>query len=471
MTTQNIGVDDLASVCEFILALSKKDGWLYTDTPIAVTQPEFKEIPGLPAGNRALRFAGRVPILVDEQWVSAALLNTVNFAGDAAIVYRDPTTNAIATRTITERYPFDVNTGTPDSMPRANLSANWGDFVVLGDIQWKARRLDPYSVTNTTRYPHALWFSEPGTTDVWNPDKVFFIGQKLQQNAVLGMFPVERGLIVVTQSTIALLRGEPDDFAYEELRTGISPASRNEVAFWPYTGLVVWLDQRGRVWATNGDAVVRLDDQIKIRRTGPGCILSVDDALFVSGRADIRVFQSFGETGAWTTLNTSYGWQKAAQCRSTVIGVGADQDSSGTFIVGSFTNGIIGEDTLHREVDTVTVFNLADENNRGTFQGQPVKATIVTRPLPGESDRTVFWHRFGVRANGPGVLRETRSVPSANADERGLVHRVRADLGRRKDYTFDAHGPSLEASFVFEFEGDVTPEHVTVAAHRGKTER
>jgi hypothetical protein len=471
MTTQNIGVDDLASVCEFILALSKKDGWLYTDTPISVLQPEFKEIPGLPVGNTNLRYAGRVPVLVDEQWVSAALLNTVDFAGDAALIYRDPITDIIETRTITERYPTDVTTGTPDSMPRANLAANWGDFVVLGDIQWKARRLDPYSVANTTRYPHGLWFSEPGTTDVWNPDKIFFIGQKLQQNAVLGMFPVERGLIVVTQSSIALLRGEPDDFAYEELRNGISPASRNEVAFWPYTGLVVWLDQRGRVWATNGDAVVRLDDQIKIERTGPGCILAVDDALFVSGRVDIRVFQSFGETGAWTTLNSSYGWQQAAQCRSTVIGVGADQDSGGTFVLGSFTNGIIGEDTLHGEVDTVAVFNLADEDNRGTFNGEPVRSRIVTRPLPGESDRTVFWHRYGVRGNGPGRLVAASSVPSANYENRGLTERVSGDFGRRKDYTFDAHGPSLEASFVFEFEGDVTPEHVTVAAHRGKAER
>lgn len=471
MSTEFIGVDDLASICEFVLALSKKDGWLFTDTPVAIDQPEFNIIPGLPAGNTSLRFAGSVPLLVDEQWVSAALLNTVDFAGDAAIVYRDPNTDEIATRVISERYPFDVATGTPDSMPPANIAANWGDFVVLGDIQWKARRLEPYSVTNTAHYPHGLWFSEAGTTDVWNPDSVFFVGQKQQDNAVIGMFPLERGLLVVTQSTIALLRGEPDDFAYEELRTGISPASREEVTFWPYTGLVTWLDRRGRVWATNGDAVVRLDDQIKIERTGPGCILAVDDALFVSGRVDVRVFQSFGETGAWTTLNTNYGWQKAAQCRSTVIGVGADQDSGGNFILDDPVFGLLDDNTLHGEVDTVTVFNLADEDRRGTFQGQPVRVTLATRPLPGESDRTVFWHRFGVRANGPGALVEAKAVPSADINERGLTHRVRGDLGQRKDYSFDAHGPSLEASFVFEFEGDVTPEHVTVAAHRGKTER
>lgn len=469
--SQSIGVDDLASICEFVLALSKKDGWVFTDTPTSIQQPTFTLIPGLPVGNINLRFAGRVPLFVNEQWVSAALLNNVDFAGDAAIVFRDPDTNSIDTKIISERFPSDVVTGTPDSMPRATVAANWGDFVVLGDIQWKARRLEPYSVTNTAHYPHGLWFSEAGTTDVWNPDSVFFVGQKQQNNAVLGMFPLERGLLVVTQSTIALLRGEPDDFAYEELRTGISPATRNEVTFWPYTGLVTWLDGRGRVWATNGDAVVRFDDQITIERTGPGCLLAVDDALFVSGRVDVRVFQSFGETGAWTTLNTNYGWQQAAHCHSIVIGVGADQNSGGTFILDDPLFGLLDGNTLHGEVDTVNVFNLIDEELRGTFAGLPIVSRMVTRPLPGESDRTVFWHRFGLRANGPGILTSVSSVPSANFEDRGLTHRVRGDFGRRKDYMFDAHGPSLEASFVFEFEGDVTPEHVTVAAHRGRAER
>ena len=468
--SQNIGVDDIASVCEFVLALSKADGWLYTDTPVTVEQPTFSAIPDLPANSEDLRFAGRVPLLVDNTWTSAGLLNTADFQGDAAAIYRDPSTDDIAVKTWSDRYPTDSEDGTPNSMPRANIAATWGDFVFLGDIEWRADPTQPFGPTNRTRYPHGIWRSVAGTTDRWNIDDVFFISQRLEQNAVLGMFPVDRGLIVVTQSVVALLRGTPDDFAYEELRSNISPETRDEVSFWPYAGLVVWIDRFGRIWATNGDDVVRLDRGVTIERTGPGCLLAVDETLFVSGRVDVRVFHSFGEFGAWSTLITPSGWQKAVFCRSTVIGVGADQDSGGTFILDSETNGILDEDLLHGIVDSVQVFSLFDDR-RGVFNERQVQPVIRTRPLPGASDRTVFWHRFGVRGNGPGRIRSATSYGSADLSERGLVERVNGRFTDRKDWTFPAHGPSLEAVFEFVFEGDVTPEHVTVAAHRGRLER
>jgi len=466
----NIGVNDIASVCEFVLALSKADGWLFTDTPVTVEQPEFSVIPGLPSNSEDLRFAGRMPLLVDNVWRSAGLLNTADFQGDAAAIYRDENED-IAVKTWSDRYPSDSEDGTPDSMPRANVSASWGDFLFLGDIEWRADPTEPFSESNRARFPHGLWRSVAGTSDRWNIDDVFFVSQKAEDNAILGMFPLERGLVVVTQSMVALLRGTPDDFAFEELRSNISPETREEVSFWPYAGLVVWLDRFGRVWATNGDDVVRLDRGITIERTGPGALLAVDQNLFVSGRVDVRVFHSFGDSGAWTTLITPSGWQKAVFCRSTVIGVGADQDSGGTFILDDETNGILDDDTLHGVVDSVQVFSLFDEENRALFNNRPVRPVIRSRPLPGASDRAVFWHRFGVRANGPGRVLSGTSYATSDMSERGLTSRVNARLSDRKDMTFEAHGPSLEAVFEVEFEGDVTPEHMTVGAHRGRAER
>jgi hypothetical protein len=470
--SRNIGVDDIASICEFILALSKADGWIYSDTPATLSNPDWESIPGLPTGSSNLRFAGRVPLLVDDTWVSAGLLNRATHDGSAVAVYRDPDTDTIGLKTWSNRYPSDETDGTPDAMPRASIAANWGDFVVLGDIHWKADPSLAYSDANTARYPHGLWFSEAGTTDTYNPDKVFFVGQKLEQNAVLGLFPVERGLLVITQSLVALLRGTPDDFVYEELRSGISPVFASEVTFWPYTGLVVWLDRTGKVWATNGDAVARLDEGVTIRKTARGMVLGLNQDLFVSGGDDVRVFHTFGEGGGWTTLVTPSGWQKAVFCGSTVIGVGINQDSGGTFILDSEANGILGQDTLHGVVDSVQVFTLAlNEDKRGTFNGLSVRPVMRSRPLPGASDRTVFWHRFGGRANGSGRLRKAVSYGSADVSERGFTHRVSQRLDDRKDFTFEAHGPSLEAVFELEFEGDVTPEHMTVSAHRGRPER
>jgi hypothetical protein len=470
--SRNVGVSDIASICEFILALSKSDGWIYSDTPATLNNPDWEVVPGLPTGANNLRFSGRVPLLVNDTWVSAGLLNSATHDGDAVAIYRDPDTGTIDLKTYTERYPSDETDGTPDSMPRAGIASNWGDFVVLGDIHWKADPSLAYSNTNTARYPHGLWFSEAGTTDTYNPDKVFFVGQKLERNAVLGLFPVERGLLVVTQSLVVLLRGTPDDFVYEELRSGISPSTSSEVTFWPYTGLVVWLDRTGKVWATNGDVVARLDEGVTIKRADAGMVLGLNQDLFVSGGVDVRLFHTFGEGGAWTTLDTPSGWQRAVFCRSTVIGVGANQDSGGTFILDSETNGILGQDFLFGTVDSVQVLTIdSNYDKRGTFNGVNIRPVMRTRPLPGASDRTVFWHRFGGRANGPGRLRKVVSYSSADIDERGYQHRVAQRLDDRKDFTFEAHGPSLEAVFELEFEGDVTPEHVTVAAHRGRLER
>lgn len=469
MSGFRVGVDDIASVCEFILALSKVDGWLFTDTPATIEQPNFEKITGLPDNSGQLRFAGRLPLLVDDVWRSAGLLNTNTFEGDAAAIYRDAD-DSIAVKRWDNRYPTADGDGTPNSMPRANVAANWGDFVFLGDIEYRLDPATPFSDSNRALFPHGIWRSVAGTSDRWSIDDVFFVGQKLEENAILGMFPLERGMVVVSQSSISLLRGTPDDFAFEELRSGISPVTRDEVTFWPYAGLVVWLDRFGRVWATNGDSVSRLDRGVTIERTGPGVLLAVDENLFVSGRVDVRVFHSFGEQGAWTTLITPSGWQQAAFCRGTVIGVGADQDSGGTFILDDETFGLLDENTLHGDVDSVQVFNLFDPD-RGMFNNRPVQPVLRSRPLPGASDRTVFWHRFGVRANGPGSLMSATAYDNAVASGRGYGSRVRARLDRRKDLTFEAHGPSVEAVFELVFEGDVTPEHMTVAAHRGRSER
>ena len=465
-----VGVDDIATSCEFIFALSKTDGWIYTDTPATVEQPDFSLLEGLPSGSSELRFAGRMPLLVDNVWTSAGLFNTADFQGEAFAIYRDADTNLPAVKTWANRYPTDPEDGTPDSMPRANVAATWGDFLFLGDIEYRLDPTQPFSASNRARFPHGIWRSVAGTSDRWSIDDVFFVSQRLEENAVLAMYPIDRGLVVVTQSTVALLRGTPDDFSFEELRAGISPSTRDEVCYWPYAGLVVWLDRFGRLWATNGETVARLDRGVTIERTGPGSLVAVDENLFVSGRKDVRVFHSFGEQGAWTTLITPSGWQKGIFCRSTVIAIGADQESGGTFVLDDEVNGILDVDTLHGEVDSIQVFALFDEE-RGTFNGRDINPVVRTRPLPGSSDRTVFWHRFGVRANGPGRLRSATSYGTADLSERGYRERVTGRFSDRKDWTFPAHGPSLEAVFEFVFEGDVTPEHVTVSAHRGKQEQ
>lgn len=473
-----VGVKEIDSTCEFILALNARDEWLYVDTPIGLSQPSWDYVPGLPELASTKRSAGRIPILVDNEWVSAGIFNHAEEPGDAFAVYRNPTYGNIEVKSWSNRYPVSVSDdpvqGTPNSMPFGSVSANWGDYFILGDIQWKADPSQPYSASNTARYPHGIWFSRPGAPDTFHPNDVFFIGQKLSANGILGMFPVDIGLVIVSQSSISVLRGRPgpaaEDFVYEEIRTGISPATRNEVAFWAELGLVVWVDRRGRVWSTNGEAVNQLNRQVEIPRLGEGCVYALDDALFVSGGQDVRLLTSFGDSAAWTTLITPTGWKQATHCRAVVLGVGSDQNTDGDFILDDPDNGILGVNTLHGFVDTIQVFD-TDSQNRGVYNGEKIRPIIRTRPLPGASDRTAFWHRFGVRAEGSGRVISATSYASPDITERGYKTNVRGKLSDRKDWAFPGHGPSIEAVLEVEFEGDVAPEHMTVGAHRGRAER
>ena len=468
--TPGAGVEDIASVCDFIVALSKRDGWIYTESWSGSESPTWDSVPSVPTGAPAQRIAGRIPILpsAENEWFSGILINSQSETNPAFAIYQD-SDGDIAVKSWSNRYPTDTTDGTPDTMPRANVAASWGDYLLLGDIQWKRNPADTYGSDNTAHYPHGIWRSVAGTSDRWNPDDVFFVGQKLANNAILGMFPVERGLVVVSQSSVSLLRGTPDDFAYEELRNGISPATRDEVAFWAYAGVVVWIDRFGRIWVTDGDTVSRIDRNIEINRIGEGCILGVDQNLLVSGRADVRAFRAMGdEEGAWSTLYTPSGWQKAIQCGSLIIGVGADQDSDGDFVLDT---SLLDTGTLNGDLDTVQVFDVDEEVMRGTFNGDPIRPLIRTRPYPGSSDQRVFWHRFGIRGTGEGRLLRASAYPSANIKDRPYEHFPNADFRDRKDWIFPAHGPSLEALFEFELEGDVTVEHLTILAHGGRSER
>jgi len=252
MADVRIGVQEINSTCEFIVALNDLDEWIYVDTPIGLSQPAWDYVPGLPLFAQTKTSIGRIPIRVGSEWVSAGLYNHADNPGDAFAIYRDPTYGNIAVKSWADRYPVSVSDdpveGTPNSMPFANVSTTWGDYLILGDIQWKSDSTLPYSSSNTARYPHGIWFSRPGAPDTFHPNDVFFVGQKLSANAILGMFALDVGLVVVSQSSISVLRGRPgpaaEDFVYEELRTGISPETKNEVAFWAEAGLVVWIDRR-----------------------------------------------------------------------------------------------------------------------------------------------------------------------------------------------------------------------------------
>ena len=469
----SVNIDDFQILGNKIFAVSSStglSGWYYADIPDGLDAPIWTKIV-TPDPDGLLRPIGTMAYQVvdggDVFWVDAILCNssiveTVNpFA-----IYVDPRDDLVKIKEWSNTFPDDED-GTSDSMPRAGRCTMWGDFLVLGDIIWKADPDQPFTSSNKSRYRHALWFSIPGKTDTFDPIDTVFTGQKAGANVVQGMFPLEPGLLVITCTLVALLQGSPDDFIYRELREGISNCGRSGNAAWPSKGGVVWNDRQGYIWFSNGEIFQRLDEAIDIE--GPASVAAVGEYVFVSTLEDTYVFRLYEEGGGWTRLTGTFGFNKMVATQRFLLGIEA-REPTGDFFLDSETNGILDQNILWSQDRLVTAFDFLDEN-RGVFNNRKLRSIIRSRPVPGFGHTVRFWHRFGIRAKGTGSVVKAISRPSFDPSVRGLEERVSGDLRRRFDYVFDAHGPSLEATFDIEFDGDVTVEHMTVWEHGGRLEK
>lgn len=439
------GVADLGLVDGLLVARDGGGVWHTAPQPAGTAAPVWAALEDLPAGVSDLSIVGRMAVRAENAWVNALLLNSATATSAAVAVYQVPSTGAAGVKSWTERHPS--GTPTANAMPRGAVAAMWGDFLVLGDIAWNLDDTQPLTESNSTRFPHGLWYSQPGKLESWDPIDVEFMGQKAGDNRVLGLFPVEQGMVVVTAASVVMLRGTPTTHSYEELRTGVSPATSDAVAFWPATGTVCWLDEFGRVWHTNGDEFARLDRPIDVTVTlaARGSVTAAGDYLLVSGSDEVHVFRAFAEDGAWTRLVSSDGWAAGS---------------------------LHGEDLWARTVGgAVHRYRMGDGTIRGSFDGVPVRSLLRTRPLS-EGHATTFWHRVAVRALGPGQLARVVSRPSAEVG--GPVWVAGDDgysLAVQRDWVFPAHGASLDMTVDVEFDGDVTVESVSAWFHKGRAKR
>jgi hypothetical protein len=470
----SFNISDFGIITDHILAVSESvgsSGWYIARLPDDLTPPEWVKLVTPDTGGK-LRIIGQMVYKLtddgDTFWVDGLLCNSATVTNvDSFMVYIDPRTGEPGVKSWSNYYPVDEG-GTANSMPRAGKCAMWGDFLVLGDIVWNADDTQPLTQSNSTRFRHGLWFSIPAKTDTWDPVDTVFIGQKSGNNVVQGMFPLEQGLMVVTCSLVAMLQGSPDDFIYRELRESISNCGRNAITRWDSKGGVLWVNAEGNVWFTNGEIFQRLDEPIAIE--GAVSATASGEYVFVSSPETTYVFRLYDEAGGWTRLTGTFGFLKMITTRRFLIGIEA-RAAQGSFILDSETNGLLDSDDVLWDADRlITAFDFS-EPVRGVFNDRSLRSKIRTRPLPGFGHEVRFWHRFGVRAKGNGRIVSATSRPSANPNTRGYTSRVNGRLRDRNDYVFDAHGPSIEATFDVEFDGDVTVEHMTVWEHGGRLEK
>lgn len=402
-----------------------------------------------------LPVAGYLPLLVDKQWRNAALLNSVDYDGPAWAIYRDDRLpSRVGYRTWENRLPSGSGP-VPNAMPKANVAATWGDYLVLGDIVWKADPSKPLDEGNAARYPHALWFSEPGAFDKWDELEVQFTGQRSGGNRVVGLFPVEAGLLVASTSGMYLFRGTPQENSKEELRVGVGPSDQKKVTYWPLKGTVVWMDARGQVWQTDGETFSRLDDPLPEPpntwnpeppdpQQSLDSVTAIDEYLLVSRGGRLFALYAAGERGAWSELN--------------------GPAAAGLY---SFRGSMYS-----RSGQGLYRWGLQLPGQRGQRDRQPVASEVVTPTLAGSDPHEVsFWHRFGVRVSSADmVAAESIAGPASVGALPSLTYRE-PDVSPTRQQVLPAHGPSVEASFRWRFLGDVTFEAVTVWVHRGRPER
>jgi hypothetical protein len=399
--------------------------------------------------SKNLNAIGQIPLLVEElgvsSWKSAVLLNDVDDPGPAWAIYSsDLTVSRIGVRFWDNRYP--AGSPTVDAMPQANVSAMWGDFHILGDFKWLANRQLPFSEFNAARFPHGLWFSQPEAADSWDPIDVQFIGQRDVDNRVLGMFPVSAGLIVLSTNGAHMLRGSADLNEYELIRPGIGPRSRESVAFWPAAGIVVWVDFRGQVWQTNGETFSRMDTVLPpVVGPCPSSVGAFDDFLIVSRAGRTFAMRIYDGQGVWTELN--------ADCTREM------HRYEGSIYTAKTGSG------LERFAPEYPA--------RGTLDDVPILSRVATPTLQfGDQHKRTFWHRFGARLRGTGKLLSATAQPAPSLSESTSIRYGEDEgSGDRLARVYPAHGPSKEASFTFESEGDVTYESVTVWYNDAKNDR
>lgn len=468
-TTDNVA--RVGEVGGFILAILD-DGVEYREEPTLGAAPGSGGWSTVQDGGSAFTFGGnptpRSLTKVPERdgaggFTEGLLLNTVAEAQDEAYILTVDG-GAVVPKALTERYPTGPEVD--DAMPYAEVGTMWGSFLVLGDIRWADDPDDTISPSNSAQYPYGLWFSQPNSVTNFDPIDVEFISTHTGTGRIVGMFPLDVGLVVLAEDGVHLFRGNPANYSYEVVRTDIGCPSPGAATYWAHANVVAWLDEAGSVWHTNGEEVTRIDLPLPPAEGPQRGLTAWYDKLVVRRGGVTWVFHAFEEGGAWTRL------------RRTPVCTECDAKATQAFYWRNFETGALVR------FDPVAPRDVTETSR------------VVSRPL-GEAHRRTFWHRAGIRHRGGGeptvitwIINRGESVFSAGLDRVGVHPGSPGPLPMAMPYPFAAEdveeaflpalrgggvvpapGPAQEVLVQADFVGDVTLESMSLWFHEGRSER
>ena len=466
-----------------------------TATVNAVTWTQLTTGLNPSGGSVALNPSLKLRFLTEMQFLGSTggyttglLLHTTDRTSTSpAILLYESSTGVLSARAYTDFYPTatmvnpitglvdvdpDLNTfelGTGNVIPRANVGCMWGNFLVLGDVEWGTTF--PLTSSNTKPYRNGLWISSTDYAGIPVPDRFLPQGGMnligTPDSVIRGLQVTDRGLLVFTTSAttgdgVILLRGTPPTgdgtvtYIPEVLRGGMGvPANttgEHSVCHgqWPEAGAVTFVESKGTVWHTNGTDVGRLDTY---GPTAPSVgqatdsVAAIGPFLFVSrgsgATSRLLVMRKFEQDGAWTELVTPEPTAQAL-CLTPI------------------------EDCLYF-TQNGRVFRYAfAATARGTVAGSPATLTVSTAPqnLQGMEHDKKHWFRAGVRVteNSAGaVVVAVKSLPqSVLVSSSGFSTSLSMGLESRSEVVVRGHGPSVEAAVQVTVTGDVSVESVTM---------
>lgn len=418
----------------------------------------WEQISGMPS-DPDLHIVCQIPLDRDDVgYKQALLINGRDRDGSAYAIYFPG--NGPSLHEFDEKWP-----GAGDVMPPANVGVMWHDFLVLGDIRWLDDEDDDLDDDNNRPHPTAVWQSKGGKVDEWDVLDVTWATFAFSPGGaeVRKMIPVDAGLLILTGAGIALLRGRPGEdangdpaFEFEPLRTEIG-ASAAAATYWPHTGAAVWVDVAGGIWQTNGEEFAELTDQhYRLPRTADSedSVAALSEYLLYAHQGRLFAIRAFDHEGAWTELHTP----------------------NGSHVEWLMQVG----DQLYMLNDDGEVwrFNRRDDLDgdaeRGLVSKEMFEARVATRTMARDGGHEVgFWHRVGLRCEGPGTVKRAvlRPGPALDDGQPTLTYELGQSADTRHDVMVRGHGPSAEASVEWTLEGDVRVEQVEWLVHRGRGKR
>ena len=370
-------------------------------------------------------------------------------------------------------------------MPRANVGCMWRNRLLLGDTATRRDPNTPWETAgNIQRSPYSFFYSEI-TPDSFHEQSILQAGSGESQ--ILGMHVLDDYLITISSPAtesdgLRIFKGTLDYLSLQQgtvtlninvLRGGIGPtrdltASGMRVAscVWAEAGTVIFLDQLGGVWYTDGIQVDRLD------RVGP---VNPDNTGTADEVASIGRYLFVKRAGRYLVLNLMEGQrgQSATAAWTELVFPAGLTPSSFHQVSGSMY--FVMDGRVYRFC--VSRNNSADAE-RASFDNTQIDCTIGTSTVGDTNQhRKSNWFRFGMRSRGRSNSAQVRTVtvkagPNLDSSTFNYSTTLNRTLADRDEFVLPAGiGSAVEASAETTFRGDLQIESATFWSVGGKFSR